>query len=411
MNYSYFRVALLNRLIKQLTMILIFGTPFKQIKIPRLISIIQITFVASCTIIPDDAIDYIPSSARIKSFTIDRYIGESSTSSGTYKASVTYKGTFDNPSQIEITWPTGMQPARIPTFDKTNKITKTIYKLSNWKVTEITNINSQNKTARIETFSYAGEQIKQLIQTNYNNGLVVNTYTNDFFYKNAAIDSVYQKLCTANGSCLVGFFVYNLFERNGNNNINIYDGCSGGTFIGNADCFGIMYYDPNQPYSYDYGALQTYYDEATQSYYYSQNNFTKTHYNLTAIEDDTNPFNSKLLSITSVYKSINDCYAVLLDTEIDPSYSSPSYAYGFVSNIEISFANSYDQYFTPIYYYILQRADVKENQAAPLIQSANLFPALTRFYDIVYYSDAAGSFLEDDNILYRINYELEISGK
>lgn len=397
-----------------------FDTPFDSIKIFSLICFLLLTIADSCTIIPEGALDYIPSSARIKSFIIEKYDEEASEPSDSYKALVTYQGTFDNPSQIEIVWPAGMQPERIPTFDKTNKITKTIYKLNNWKVTEIANINNQNKTARTETFSYTGEKIKQHIQTNYYNGSVENTYTNDFFYKNESVDSVSQKLCFTNGTCVAGFFVFRLFERNGNNSITINPGncmVTNGS-IGTANCFSIVDYNPQLPYSY-YDDVPIRFDNVSQSYYYSNNDYLKTLF-IYAVEDDR--FSSRFVSKTTLYDINGDCsQVVVLNTETssgnyyssgnNTTYFETSNSFGYSSTIELWFANSFDQYFTPLYYLLLQHPQETEFRYSPLIQLTNLFSALTRHADILYYFDNEGSFQEDDEILYRIKYELEMSDK
>jgi hypothetical protein len=327
------------------------------------------------------------------------------------KATVTYQGPFDNPSQIEITWPTGMQPQRIPTFDKAGRITKTTYKLTNWQVTEIRNTNNQNQTARIETFSYTGERLKQHTQTNYFNGTVVNSYTNNFFYLNGTVDSVAQKLCFADGLCWAGFLVYDLNRRSGGSTTYLPDNCPRGRGSERANGFGVMNYNPDYPYSY-HELFPSYWNPATQEFYLSPNDFQKTYYNFEA--DEYLPYLAGLGSSTFIENTSEQCPFIRFKSQTifnDEAPFSEYSAYGYAPGINLIFANSFDQYFMPIYYFVLQRPAVGGNTISPLIPNPSLIIALTRFTDILYYLNSEGAFTEDDEIVCKIKYELEVNGK
>jgi hypothetical protein len=375
--------------------------------------IVLAIIVASCTIIPEDAIDYLPTSAIIKSIVI-RTSTPGSTASAEHVATLTYHGKPESPSKIEVTWPTSLQAMRVPIFDKGNRIAKTIYEFTNGRVSKITNVNNQNKNARVETFVYSGTDLQQHIQTNYLDGKEVNNFDHKLYYKANLLDSVYQKVCFAGDTCWVGFFV-SLEERNQITSLST--DCTSGTIKGTGNFMSIMPFTPGETYTYREG-VYTYWNPNDQSNYYSVNDFEKSHYYLDRkppidYRYASPPDVSKISVYTAVPEGENDnCESYIFSSQSVFSgngYSETERFFGYSRSALMTFDNSYDQYFTPLYYFILQHAQKDNFYNYAVIPSARFLTALTRKVDFLYYRQTE-SFKKDAEPTYlEIEYNFSVS--
>ncbi len=307
----------------------------------------------SCTIIPEDALDYLPTTGRISHMRFNDTRDYSSNPIAT--AGISYFGKFDQPTKIEVTWGGSMKLMQLPVFDATNRITKTIYELEGGKVSRISNLNSENKEARVETFAYnsSGRLVNHSLRNNYG-GSMAYEFANELYYVNGKIDSVYQTVCFNDRPCQTGFMVALTQHRTNSSSTGISD-CSLNRSL-TANYFSILPYDNSKPFTF-WDAIGSHWDATNERYFISPNDLNKAHHLIEGWDEDSYIYNSALSSIkqyevNSVSQQVESCqnHDYYLSIEYDEANHAPGNFDQAHLNINM---NSPVLYFTPVYYFAL----------------------------------------------------------
>jgi len=340
------------------------------------------TLVFSCSIISEDALDYIPSAARPKVITVT---GDGISLTGI----ITYEGSFKSPSKITITWQGDTFLNRVPVANTLALNSSTVYELTGGRVTKITNINTRNVASRTETIAYNPQGlITKNVQTNKSSvGDAAYEIVNDFFYKDSVLDSVAQVVKWWDGVVWPGFMVRLTGIDHRPATQALYDKCTAGTYLQkSANFVGIMPYDPTQKYTLDNGFIE-YYNETTKEYELSSNDFTKSFFVMDDTDDEYKPTSGRSYSQIQQYgELIADC--TTLNTEM---YWDLYYSYNDVQLLDnygevvFEFAGKDSQTMNPIYYHVLLAPSTQDHPL--MITQADVLAVLNKKTESLYFND------------------------